>query len=391
MYIWCVCVWPVLLLYLHTPVHCTNDARHIRGNGLDGCLQISRLKEMPSFIGVLAKRILQLFRHLIEAPKALEEKETKNWPCNGRSREDDDIPWRGTFIRLPAYLIWKWLALTMLSIFSLDIPKSVASMLNHSTCLLTCQLSGTGMSKENAISKSPKSCAKGRGNGTSAILRQLLKPNLGRMAELSKKLGTLRTHGKSGNRSKEMSGGQASVLIKEHAIGKFLVHSWLNWRGDVDILHGIRQIPNDPIHHTGDGIIWLPKELNLLLGRKLKNHILMIIIIWLSTVKGLPLNHFWSLPPHLFLVDPHASSCQYTFCMDFLHSLVVSLCQAICRHSAQKSIVHLEALLFSQNAIRFALVAFVQCAFPRDFCKGVELRKGICPLAVHEVQLGHRL
>lgn len=35
-----------------------------------------------------------------------------------------------------------------------------------------------GMSKENAMRRSPRSCANGRGNGTSATFKQLLKPNL---------------------------------------------------------------------------------------------------------------------------------------------------------------------------------------------------------------------
>lgn len=38
------------------------------------------------------------------------------------------------------------------------------------------------MSNEKAMSKSPSSCANGRGNGTSAIFKQLLKPSLGVMS-----------------------------------------------------------------------------------------------------------------------------------------------------------------------------------------------------------------
>lgn len=48
----------------------------------------------PSIVGILAKRILQFLCHLVQAPNALEEQEGENWPCNWRSREDDDIPYK---------------------------------------------------------------------------------------------------------------------------------------------------------------------------------------------------------------------------------------------------------------------------------------------------------
>ena len=48
----------------------------------------------PSIVGILAKGILQFLCHLVQAPNALEEQEGENWPCNWRSREDDDIPYK---------------------------------------------------------------------------------------------------------------------------------------------------------------------------------------------------------------------------------------------------------------------------------------------------------
>mmetsp|Transcript_25379 Transcript_25379/g.60399 ORF Transcript_25379/g.60399 Transcript_25379/m.60399 type:complete len:213 (-) Transcript_25379:700-1338(-) len=48
-----------------------------------------------------------------------------------------------------------------------------------------------------------------------------------------------------------------AIVEAQHAIGKLLVHSGLDRGCDVNVLHGICEVPDDPVHHRGHGVIGL--------------------------------------------------------------------------------------------------------------------------------------
>mmetsp|Transcript_21086 Transcript_21086/g.39633 ORF Transcript_21086/g.39633 Transcript_21086/m.39633 type:complete len:253 (-) Transcript_21086:353-1111(-) len=125
-----------------------------------------------------------------------------------------------------------------------------------------------------------------------------------------------------------------AVVEAEHAVGQLLVHSRLDWGSNIDVLHGIGEIPNDPIHRRGDGVVGFLQDLFLLLGWHLEDHIAGVIRICAIIV--LPLDNLRELEAPGFLGYPHRGACVHSMTAGFLHALVISTREALRGHGAEQ-------------------------------------------------------
>ena len=127
------------------------------------------------------------------------------------------------------------------------LSKSMKDKRGPATGLRVKVITYIGISREKATSKRPNNCAKGSGKGTSAIFKQLLNPSLDRKRPKNHEKPT-----KIIMKCLESleDGVEIASNAEEHAVAELLVHAGLDRGSDVDVLHDIREVPDDPIHHA---------------------------------------------------------------------------------------------------------------------------------------------